>query len=205
MSKAIAVYIPMVRSDGTFGMSLQGLKYSAPLLIRLAYIAIDTIVPLVSDKMTRQLRELIQLLRLLNYLTFFASGSFPSLLHMILRLAMVPRNANMVSGLDFDYMHRQLVWQAMTEAATIAVPLWRALNQPGTVFHRVFKRLGSGRRLSHLNLPFAVTTEGCAVCGHEKPATLRVMPGCKHTFCHYCYEISKRDIGCKDGRCPICV
>lgn len=186
----------MLCSQSTFGMSLQGMTFSSSLLRRLVFITFDALLPVLSERASRPLRNLMDSLRLLNYLAFLALGRFPTLLHRLLRLAMNPASLDVASSVDYAYMNRQLLWQAMTEAALVLLPAWRSLTQPGS---KLQKWLWPTKRLVKLQ-PGDPTA--CAICGHEKPRMIRKMPDCRHIYCFYCYGMYKQD---ENGEsCPAC-
>jgi hypothetical protein len=172
------------------------MTFNSSLLRRLLFITLDALLPILSEKASRPLRNLIDSLKLLNYLAFLALGHFPTLLHRFVRLTMSPVSDDVGSGVDYAYMNRQLLWQAMTEAALVIVPAWRSLNQPGSKFH---KWLWPSKRFTKLESGDA---SACAICGHQKPKMLTKMHDCSHVYCFYCYEIYKQEGAVED--CPAC-
>jgi hypothetical protein len=55
-----------------------------------------------------------RLLGLLNFLAFLATGSSRSLLERILRIRLVPLSSQLRRTVAFEFLNRQLLWQALT-------------------------------------------------------------------------------------------
>lgn len=177
-------------------MMLQGLTFQPSRLRRFLLVAVDALLPTINERASRPLRNLVELLSMLNYLAFLGSGHCPTLLHRLLRLPINPVSADASSGIDYAYMNRQLLWQAMTEAALVLVPAWRSISRPGSALHAW---LAPRKRLPKLQ---AVEGHGCGLCGHGKPRMAKCMTTCSHVYCYYCYEMYRRESG--SNGCPAC-
>lgn len=199
-AKVVGRYLPLLADGGSFGMAIQGMGYKASTALKAVYILLDLVLPLVSDQRWGRLKAVGDLARLLNFAVFIASGSYPTLLHRVLGLRMVPAAAEPAGGaVDFDYMNRQLLWQALTEFSLTVVPLVRSGVAPGGPLHRAAQLAYSyiqPRRLAKRH------ASGCGVCGHQRPAMPVTMSKCSHMFCYYC--IATWRLANPHSSCPLC-
>ena len=71
------------------------------------------------------LTSVLPTLHLTNTLFFLLHGTYPTLLHRILRIRLAPLHGNRHSARDisFEYLNRQLVWHAFTEFLLFLLPL----------------------------------------------------------------------------------
>lgn len=94
--------------------------------------------------------------------------------------------------ISFEYLNRQLVWQELSEALLLLLPLvdvaairrtaLRALPRPDTA------------AVATTATAVAATRGGgsgnggdpCPVCGCEEPLTAVVALPCRHRYCYYC-------------------
>jgi hypothetical protein len=186
-SAVLAKLGPILVFRGTFGMQLQGLRFAALSKLRLLfYIAIEFLVPqlLRLANCPPEAETIWDLATLLNHLFFLASGQHPSL---PLRLAGLDMAADQPAGpmsVDYEYMKRQLWWQALTETALLLTPLvrqaWRYAHRATAIW----------RRMKSQTTKLVAMTDGtqlCVVC-QRTPAMTRRLHGCQHIACYYCAE-----------------
>jgi len=190
--RVLAKYLPVLVDGASFGMRLQGLEFKGAGAWKLRLWAlVDAALPFVAGRASTHLRELLNSLKLLNYLAFITSGSYPTLLHRLLGLRMTPLYTDMASNVDFDYMNRQLAWQALTDLSLLL----------GPALQRVFSWL----RRYHSRSRFVMVLDdggvGCALCGHPKPAMTSKIQACGHTYCYYCIGMWRVS---NHGECPVC-
>ncbi|GLC33108.1 hypothetical protein PLESTB_000369600 [Pleodorina starrii] len=131
-----------------------------------------------------------------NSWAFLARGDYRSLLERLVGARLVWRQAAMSRVISFEYLNRQLVWQELSEALLLMMPLmdmnrWirraaiRALPRPAAV--ATAAAAGGG-------------VQPCPLCGAEEPLTAVVALPCRHVFCYYCLAANTQaDPG---FRCP---
>jgi peroxin-2 len=205
-AKVICRYVPLLLSNSTFAMDMQGLYYQGHWTLKLLYAAIDSLLPALHDRVSGDLRRFFGMLNLVNYLIFIRHGKYPTLLHRMMQLEMMPISQNLASSVDYEFMHRQLVWQAMTEFSLVVVPWIKSHLAPGGILlpvrnaiARTFVRLY--RRGSN-KIQAIDSRQGCQLCHHPSPAMSQCLESCSHTFCYYCITDWQRN---NTMECPVCV
>ncbi len=171
VSRIIGVLVPLLETGSTFGMSVLGLRFNRPLymILGIGQLVCDTLV----DKIPVEVRRNFETLNLLNYIAFLYNGSYVTVLHRVLDLKMIP-TSSLPTSVDYEYMNRQLVWQALTETSLILVPL---LHRYRTLLSRLYFRTRSKS---------PSLTTGCAQCMHPKPAMRVSCKVCETSYCYYC-------------------
>jgi peroxin-2 len=183
--------MPVLALGAGFGMQLQGLQYSARSRLRvLGCLMVEHGLAGCLASMP-VLGRAWEVASLLNYLAFLARGRYPSLAHRLLGVRLVPGDPDsLVRGqVDLEYMSRQLLWQALTEAALTVSPAWigAAWGRLRASAQRVRARAGQG-----------APRNACVGCSRPDPAMKRAFSGCGHTGCYYCFAQ-------RAGACPVCV
>ncbi|KAA1112064.1 peroxisome assembly protein (Peroxin-2) [Puccinia graminis f. sp. tritici] len=64
-----------------------------------------------------------RLLGLLNFLAFLVQGTFRSPLERLLRIRLVPISSQLRRTVEFEFLNRQLLWQALTDFILFILPL----------------------------------------------------------------------------------
>lgn len=189
-AKVVCRYVPILMSGGTFAMDMQGLYYKGHFALKLFYVILDSLLPVLQDRVQGDLLNLMRLMSLANYLIFIRSGKYPTLLHRLLQLEMEPVSQNLASGVDFEFMHRQLVWQAMTEFSLVVVPWVKSSFAPGGILlpvknttTKVLMKLFKRKKNVLHDSPRG---QGCQLCHHQSPAMEKRLNSCGHMFCYYC-------------------
>ncbi|ORZ33160.1 Pex12 amino terminal region-domain-containing protein [Catenaria anguillulae PL171] len=63
---------------------------------------------------------------LLNLLRFLVTGRYPTPLHRLLKLQPLPTRPSTQRNVSFAFLHRQVMWAALTEAILFALPLYHS-------------------------------------------------------------------------------
>lgn len=187
-SAVLAKLGPILLFRGTFGMQLQGLHFYAMNKLRLLfYIAFEFVVPHLLRLPTcpAEAETIWGLATLLNHLCFLASGQHPSLPLRLSGLDMAAEKTTGTLSVDYEYMKRQLWWQALTEMALVLTSLarqaWRYANRACGIWHRM------KCQTSTKMVATADCAQLCVVC-QRTPAMARLLHGCQHIACYYCAE-----------------
>ncbi|KAI8817923.1 Pex12 amino terminal region-domain-containing protein [Fimicolochytrium jonesii] len=122
-------------------------------------------------------------LSLLNLLVFLYNGRYRSLVDRILGMRLVYKQREMSRQVSFEFMNRQLVWQAFTEFLMFLVPLVNIEKIKNTISQSI-----SGPTI--VTLPDHL----CAIC-HANNANRPVIQvpyitNCGHKYCYYCIKTS---------------
>jgi peroxin-2 len=123
---------------------------------------------------------------LLQFITFLYTGRYPSVMEWIFGMKMEYQKSEMSRMISFEFMNRQLVWQAMTEFIISMIP-----------FISQFK----WGRVKRKEIPPKV----CAFCyekGDVGDIQIPFAANCGHVFCYYC--VSSRIIADPKLSCPHC-
>ncbi|GLI64871.1 hypothetical protein VaNZ11_008258, partial [Volvox africanus] len=141
-----------------------------------------------------------------NSWVFLSRGDYRSLLERLVGARLVWRQAAMNRIISFEYLNRQLVWQELSEALLLLMPLvdiarWRraalrALPRPEPVAAPAVAATASASAST------AVAAAGpCPLCGSDDLLTSVVALPCRHTYCYYCLRSqTEADAG---FRCPL--
>ncbi|EFJ49149.1 hypothetical protein VOLCADRAFT_104358 [Volvox carteri f. nagariensis] len=120
-----------------------------------------------------------------NSWVFLVGGNYRSLMERLVGARLVWRQAAMARIISFEYLNRQLVWQELSEALLLLLPLLdinrlrrtalRALPRPSNVAVAPAAAADGG-----------VVSGGCPLCGSDEPLTAVLALPCRHTYCYYC-------------------
>ncbi|GIL45013.1 hypothetical protein Vafri_2409 [Volvox africanus] len=130
-----------------------------------------------------------------------------SLLERLVGARLVWRQAAMNRIISFEYLNRQLVWQELSEALLLLMPLvdiarlrraaMRALPRPETAAAAT----AAASTASVSMLTAAAATGPCPLCSSDDPLTAVVALPCRHIYCYYCLRSqTEADTG---FRCPL--
>ncbi|KAI9341541.1 Pex12 amino terminal region-domain-containing protein [Zopfochytrium polystomum] len=133
-------------------------------------------------RLVHRAEQVYQALSFANFMVFLFDGRYRSLLDRILRMRLVYKRRELSRQISYEYMNRQLVWNAFTEFLMFLIPV---INLPR--LRRSLQRVFSVGRSSDLaNLPANV----CAICVSEnrEPAVVKIpyATNCGHVYCYYC-------------------
>ena len=73
-------------------------------------------------KVIQQLELFFTTLSFFNFIIFLSNGKYPTLLMRFLKISLQYKRAEMSRYISFEYMNRQLVWQAFTEFFVSMLP-----------------------------------------------------------------------------------
>ena len=122
---------------------------------------------------------MLKLANLCNYLVFLARGQFMTLTHRLLRIRAKYTHPILSHQVNFDFMHRQVIWQAFTEFLLFVIPFvnWRRIKS-------------FWNRLSLSNTYAVLPESDCAICIERGYTRSKVRnpfeTNCGHVFCYYC-------------------
>eukprot|EP01130_Rhizamoeba_saxonica_P015742 TRINITY_DN7117_c0_g1_i1.p1 TRINITY_DN7117_c0_g1~~TRINITY_DN7117_c0_g1_i1.p1 ORF type:complete len:310 (+),score=28.09 TRINITY_DN7117_c0_g1_i1:1-930(+) len=201
----------------TYGMSLQNLKLdinpNTKNKVLTLYFILDVIVPYIRSRLSiyaqkwvvlpdsdpkkmlwkfiKRAEEIWKILKFINFLVFMYNGKYSNIMRRLLSLRMVPLRPT-ARRVSFEYMNRQLIWNAFTEFMLFVMPLinvdylkdkWKSITL-------------IGRR--------AVDNTKCVICDSTSisvPYT-STMDSCGHCFCYVC--IYQKISSQSNYKCPSC-
>ncbi|KAI8803964.1 Pex12 amino terminal region-domain-containing protein [Cladochytrium replicatum] len=120
---------------------------------------------------------------LLNLLVFLVKGRYRSIWDRLLGMRLMYARRETTRQVSYDFMNRQLVWNAFTEFLLFLVPLVN-LNRIQSQLQTMLS-FGTGSK-SRLSLP----PNMCAICHRDdvSPAIAHTPyeTNCGHVYCYYC-------------------
>ncbi|KAI8852003.1 Pex12 amino terminal region-domain-containing protein [Chytridium lagenaria] len=148
-------------------------------------------------KRSIEIEGLFDGLSLVNFLLFLYSGKYRSLLERALHMRIVNQQRELSRNLSFDYMNREMVWNAFMEFFAFLMPLINLRRIRG-----MFTRVISGSKASKTaSLPLNI----CAICVMMAAARLLFEPiqdRLWHVYCYFCISSSMK--GDPHFECPRC-
>ncbi|KNE94829.1 hypothetical protein PSTG_11840 [Puccinia striiformis f. sp. tritici PST-78] len=136
-------------------------------------------------KINERLDLTIQILQLLNFLRFLKTGKYRTLVERVLKVRLVPIRNDLSRNVGFEFLNRQIVWQALTDFILFLLPLidFRALriraNQISKFISETIR--GSGRvreepatESSRIAVPKDTTSwDRCPICiSHQRASSV---------------------------------
>lgn len=97
----------------------------ARLLPRLRTLSLNQVAH-TTERLTEMAQRLLVALSFLNLSAFLINGKYRSLADRVLGIRLVYANRSAVRNVSFEFLNRQLVWQALTEFLVFLLPLLRA-------------------------------------------------------------------------------
>lgn len=201
--RLLSMAIPLLFQRQTLGMNIQGLTFAAGKLKIILLLSVEFILAMIDESpMALRSMELLDWVRLLNFVLFLRNGRYPTILHRCLRMEMklITGGEDSQQLIDFDYMNRQLLWQALTETCLMIVPVIKRYTG-GAIS---WLQLKPTNRLTVLLENQEAEKGICFICHHPKPAMLQKMEKCSHAFCYYCLAKCRLQSGGRKNACPVC-
>ncbi|POW06170.1 hypothetical protein PSHT_10467 [Puccinia striiformis] len=173
-------------------------------------------------KINERLDLTIQILQLLNFLRFLKTGKYRTLVERVLKVRLVPIRNDLSRNVGFEFLNRQIVWQALTDFILFLLPLidFRALriraNQISKFISETIR--GSGRVReeratdSRIAVPKDTTSrDRCPICTSKQrassvlqdPSDLSSRSTSNHHQTHL--KIAYQTDCCKGLYCYLCV
>jgi len=199
----LSLAIPILFQRQTLGMNIQGLTFAAGKLKIVLFLSVEFLLGMIDESpiVLRSL-ELLDLLKIMNFVRFLRSGRYPTILHRFLRMEIKPVSGREDSqqSIDFEYMNRQLLWQALTETCLVVVPVLR--SYVGATMS--WLQLRPRNRLALPAEELRGEEGSCFICHHPRPAMPQKMHKCSHAFCYYCLAKCRLLSGGRRNACPVC-
>ncbi|KAJ3196360.1 hypothetical protein HK101_009173 [Irineochytrium annulatum] len=102
-----------------------------------------------------KIEQAFNVIALANFLMFLYNGRYRSVVDRLLGMRLVYQRREVARQVSFDYMNRQLVWQAFSEFLVFLIPIVN-LNRVQSLMGRVFSNTANGAK----SLPAHV----CPIC-----------------------------------------
>eukprot|EP01122_Echinamoeba_exundans_P004998 TRINITY_DN15184_c0_g1_i1.p1 TRINITY_DN15184_c0_g1~~TRINITY_DN15184_c0_g1_i1.p1 ORF type:complete len:322 (+),score=36.27 TRINITY_DN15184_c0_g1_i1:63-1028(+) len=219
----VLVYrISIWSQERTYGQQLQNLKFK-PLSIRqkLLYLLLSIGIPYLlkrfqvlyqlvtgsqdppPNEVVRRIgriERIYQFLSTLNFLLLLWRADYVSPIHRLLGMQQTYLRPQMARRVSFEYMNRQLVWNAFTEFMVFLVPIvptQRISKIWNNLVYNATRKLGwaSG------SAPASDAAGGvCPLC--LSPVSTPFIASCGDTFCYYCLKVAMMNDGTPS--CPKC-
>lgn len=180
---------------------------------RIAYFAIDLLLPYVWERVRRHATEnewgqdqpltwrhmvwrgmdaaetVTRVLELANFCAFLRHGRYRSLTGRILRARLIYQDVAVTRQANFEFLNRQLVWQGFADFLLFLTPLLSTARAA-----RWLTRTRLGRRLlarppsrsANSSALGARATASCHICGSSAPVMPHAALPCRHMFCYAC-------------------
>eukprot|EP00842_Homolaphlyctis_polyrhiza_P000156 jgi/Hompol1/1140/HPOL_001069-RA len=139
-------------------------------------------------KWMNRIEQLFKAATLVNFLLFLSNGRYRSLIDRLLGMRVVYAHPTMSRSISFDFMNRQLVWQAFTEFVVFLLS-YININGLKRSLVKIFKlKLKVDENLATL------PPHLCAICfsnNKSGESTLHIpfaSDACGHVFCYYCLK-----------------
>ena len=124
-------------------------------------------------------------LSLLNFIVFLLVGRFPTLKERILSLWMTPERPQMLRGMSYEYMNREILWHGFSEFIFFVLPQFNVF-----ALRNWFRRelhSWTGKRADHEAITLALKPADFASCAFcEQSPTMPLVTKCGHVYCYYC-------------------
>lgn len=127
------------------------------------------------DHLLGYLSAAVSTLSLLNFTVFLLRGSHPTLLERLAGVVASSSKPQVLRGLTFDLMNREILWHGFSEFLFFILP---HLN--------TFALRNWLRRVCLPPTPTLTNPTLCAVC--EEPPTMAQTASCGHVYCYYCLQ-----------------
>ncbi|GAA5950421.1 hypothetical protein JCM3765_004539 [Sporobolomyces pararoseus] len=146
---------------------------------------------------SRNFEKLSNLLGLINFLVFLYNGRYRSLIERVLKMRLVYSQRTVSPNVSFEYLNRQLVWEAFTEFLLFLMPLinLRRLklkisktltSKSSSIITSLPTRLTTSLGLSSL-VDTTRSSSSSKETRDEKGGKLSFLPS---TTCPICYQLS---------------
>ncbi|GIL76324.1 hypothetical protein Vretimale_5869 [Volvox reticuliferus] len=124
-----------------------------------------------------------------NSWAFLVRGDYRSLLERLVGARLVWRQAAMTRIISFEYLNRQLVWQELSEALLLLMPLvdiTRLRRAAMRTLPRPEREVAAAPAAAASAAAAAAAAGPCPLCGSDEPLTAVIALPCRHTYCYYC-------------------
>ena len=106
----------------------------------------------------------------------------------------IPIDPSAMRLVQFEYMHRLMVWNGIHELLLIFAPM---VN-----FSRIWRNI-SRKIWPHAVEDVQEQNRTCGFCG-ASPMVMPQQASCGHRFCYFCIASEKRLASAKGLHCPVC-
>jgi len=144
----------------------------------------------------RKVESYVAVLNLLHWARFLAVGDYITIPERLLQVTSIPIDPSAMRLVQFEYMHRLMVWNGIHELLLILAPMFNLSRMWRTISRKFFPAVASS------DVQDAGRT--CGFCG-ASPMMLPQQSSCGHRFCYFCIASEKRQSsGAKPLNCPVC-
>lgn len=152
-------------------------------------------------KLLTLIQSLYKILNLVNLVLFFVTHKFRSLCERMLGITMERIDPNQRRHIDFSYINRIIVWNAIGQSLSQLLPFLDISKLRG--MFNVSNKLTSYISLDDKDINSDLW---CGICGTTQICMPFRATECKHIFCYYCIKTHLEDAEDDENgaKCPKC-